>query len=303
MDFIKLCQNKTFPLVCLILCLIIINACIDSTNTTSDKEGDVSRNERFENKSQINKIPLTQHLSDKNSYSPSSQSANLKIENANKTGKAVFLVVTDSGVVNTTKAVNTAQQAQKLHPKSAVIKMNRSDTTNKELVIKYRLAGAPLPLILVIASNRFVTGGYLVNQATPERLVALIPSPKKADVIEAMSKGKSVFLVVSKKSMLKKKGIISKCQLACAEMKNKAKVIEIDLDDTMEKQFLNELRINPSTAQPQIYVINAKGQLTGILSSVVDIKTLVATATKIVSGGGCCPTGSGESCGPRTNKK
>ncbi|MFH1320155.1 MAG: hypothetical protein ABII90_05805 [Bacteroidota bacterium] len=224
-----------------------------------------------------------------------------EIEKANNAGKAVFMVVTDPAVVNTTNALNTAQQAKKLHPKSAVIKMNRSDAVNKELVAKYRLAGAPLPLILVIASNGVVTGGYQVNQATADNLVALIPSPKKAEVLLTLNQRKSAFIVVSKKSMLKKKEVVSKCQLACAEMNNRAKVIEIDLDDTKEKSFLSELKVNQLATQPQTYVINANGQMTGTLSGVVDTKTLIATATK-AAGGGCCPKGSKKSCGPTKNK-
>ena len=86
------------------------------------------------------------------------------IEQANKAGKAVFLVVTDPGVKETGQALEIARGAQKMAPESTVIEMNRSDTVNSQLVAQYRLAGAPVPLILLIASNGVVAGGV---PATP----------------------------------------------------------------------------------------------------------------------------------------
>lgn len=222
-------------------------------------------------------------------------SAATEIEAANKAGKAVFLVVTDIGITETENAMNIANQAHKLYAKSVVIKMNRSETVNKEIVEKYRLTSAPLPLILVIASNGIATGGFLYNQATAEKIVSLVPTPKKADVLEAINNGKSVFLVVSKKSMKENKEVISNCEIACTEMNNNAKIISIDIDDKKETAFINELKIDKNITQPQIYVINAQGQLTGTLNGVVDSKTLVATAKKRISQG-CCSSGSKKSC-------
>jgi len=218
------------------------------------------------------------------------------IEKASKAGKVVFLAVTETGNPDNAAAITLAKEAEKLYPKSTVIEMSRTDKVNEGLVTKYRLAGAPAPLILVIASNGVVTGGANFKQTTAENLVALIPSPKKADVLKAMSDGKSVFLVVSKKSM-KKKDVLSKCEVACAEMKDNAKIVEIDFDDATEKKFLNELKITEIGDTPQTYVINSQGQIAGSFIGVTDSKKLVATATKKPSSG-CCPSGSKKSCGP-----
>jgi hypothetical protein len=219
-----------------------------------------------------------------------------EIENANKAGNSVFLVVTDAQVTGTDKALEIANKAHENYSKSNVIIMNRTEAANQELVTKYQLSGAPLPLILVVATNGLVAGGYNLEQATPELLVKAVPSPKKADVMKALSEGKSVFMVVSSKSM-KKSDLVSTCQKACTEMENNAKIIEVDQDDAMEKTFLSELNVSPSITEPQTYVINSKGQVMGNFSSDVNSTTLVATAKK-VSGGGCCPIGSGKSCGP-----
>ena len=95
--------------------------------------------------------------------------------------------------------------------------------------------------------------------------------------------------------MSKKSEIVNTCQQACIEMEHKAKIIEIDLDDPKEKQFLKSLKVNQTIIEPQTYVINSKGQVTGNFAGDINSNTLVATAKKISS---CCPSGSGKSCGP-----
>jgi len=223
------------------------------------------------------------------------------IAKAKKKGKDVLLVVKDKGAANTANAVNIAEQAHKSFSKSEVIQLIRSDEANKQFVDKYRLASAPLPIILVLAPNGILAGGYKHDQATSENLIALIPSPKKSQVLQALEEGKPVFLVVSKKSMSAKKAVMSKCEIASSEMKDNAKIIEVDFDDKNEKSFLNEIKITQIKDEPATYVINAQGQIAGSFNGVTDSKTLVATATKRASSG-CCPPGSGKSCAPPKSK-
>jgi len=221
------------------------------------------------------------------------------IESANKSGLIVFLVITDPGNANTQKALDIANQAHAQYPKSEVIQMNRSDAANKDLVVKYGVSGAPLPLILVIASNGVVTGGFTSYQATADLLVNVIPSPVKADVMKALSTGKSVFLVVSRKNMTEKNEVMNTCAQACIEMQNNTKLIALDLDDQKEKAFIAEMKIDPALTSPQTFVINSKGQITGTFNDDVNTTTLVATAKKLPAAKGCCPSGSRAGCGTK----
>ena len=227
-----------------------------------------------------------------------SQGVKSEIDKAQQKGKSVFLVVTDNFEQNTEALMKIANDAKSKVKKSEVIKLDRDDAANAELVSKYQLAGAPLPLVLVIAPNNVVAGGYTLQQASAELLISSIPSPKKAEVLKVLSEGKSVFIVVSNKNMDKKSNLINTCEQACFEMEKKAKVIEIDLDDTVEKTFMEELKINQSSTEPQTYVVNSKGQVTGNFNGDVKTSTLIATASKVPSSG-CCPPGSSKSCEPK----
>lgn len=225
---------------------------------------------------------------------------NDKLSQASVKGQPVFLVVTDNGATDVDKAMNVAKQASSAVANSTVMELNRSDAANSELVTKFGIASAPVPLLLVIAQNGVLAGGYLLAQATPENLASLVPSPKKAEVLKTMSEGKSVFLVVSSKTMTEKSDIVNTCKQACIEMEQNAKIIEIDLNDPKEKGFLTSLKIPSDISKPQTYVLNSKGQLTGTFDGAVNAQNLVATAKKVAKTGGCCPGGSGSSgCAPK----
>ena len=219
------------------------------------------------------------------------------IEQANKAGKAVFLVVTDPGVKETGQALEIARGAQKLAPESTVIEMNRADTANSQLVAQYRLAGAPVPLILLIASNGVVAGGVPAEQAQPDMLVKLIPSPGKAEVVKALTGGKAVFVIASRKSMGDRLKVLETCKNASNELKDKAIAVSIDMDDKKESSFLQQLRANMSSTEPATFVLNAQGQVTGNFIGPVQVTQLVQAATK--KAGGCCPGGSKKGCGSK----
>ena len=87
------------------------------------------------------------------------------------------------------------------------------------------------------------------------------------------------------------------CQQACLEMKEQAKVVEIDLNDPQELSFLNELKINRNITEPATYVVNSRGQVTGSFNGDTNSSALTASARKVISGS-CCAPGSGQTCVP-----
>ena len=216
-----------------------------------------------------------------------------EIEKANKACKPVFLVAYNTNGADVDKAVNIANTAKKaLKVSSVVIKLNTSDAANHALVTKYRLAGAPLPLILVLDKNGNASGGFELKDATPEKLVDIIPSPKYSEVIQALSEGKSVYLVAYKESMTSKKNILDNCALACRKMDNKSITVMVSMDDKNETKFLKSLACNLTSKEPVTYVVNSSGQVTGTFNGITDVNNLVASAKKAAS------KGCGTNCAP-----
>ena len=215
-----------------------------------------------------------------------------EIEKANKSCKPVFLVVYNINGAEADKAFAIANEAKNNYKgSSVVIKMNTSDAANNGLVSKYRLTGAPLPLILVLDKNGTAAGGAILKDATSQKLVDLVPTPKTSEMIKAIDDGKSVYVVFYKESMTSKKNIMENCTVACAKMDNKSVVMQIDLDDKKEAKLFQRMKCDLNAKEPVTYVINSSGQITGTYTGLTDVNTLVSSAKKVPASS-CCPSGS-----------
>lgn len=221
-----------------------------------------------------------------------------ELDKAKNAGKAVFLVVTGTGVTNVDKATEIAKGAKAIYKNALILQMNRDEAANAQLVADWRLSGAPVPLILVISSKGTPTGGYILEQATSENIAALVPSPKLELVYEAIKNGKNSIVVFSKKTFSDKAEVLKECKEAVLQLNNEAVLVEVDMDDVLEKGFMKQVKINPNAAKGSItLVINKKGQVAGTSTTLPDATKLVAAAKTPVKSGcgpGCGPAGCGK---------
>jgi len=221
-----------------------------------------------------------------------------KIDKLTAKGNVVFLVVTE-GSKQISEAKDMAIKTQKKCPKSEVITMDRTDKANSALVSKYGLAGAPLPLILVIAPNGVVGGGLQLSQATPEDLVDLVPTKRQASALLAFSENKPAFIVLYKKNMKDKQKVVEECNKAAAGLGGKAVVVEVDLDDKSETGFMSLLKPDMKATTTHVLVFNSKGQFTDEHKSPVQSAVLIASSKKVVKSS-CAPGACGSGgCGKK----
>lgn len=216
------------------------------------------------------------------------------LEKAKKDGKAVFVVVTGTGVTDTDKATTVAKGANAIYKNAAVLQLDRDDAANSQLVAEWRLSGAPLPLILVISSKGLLSGGLILSQATAESLAALIPTQRLEDVYAAIKSNKSALVVFSNKTLSDRTDVLKECKNAVIILKNNAVIIEVDMNDPNEANFVNQLQIDKESKVSTTLVINTKGQVAGTSTSVPDATKLASAATAPVQSGcgpGCGPSG------------
>jgi hypothetical protein len=201
--------------------------------------------------------------------------------------KIAFVLVTDPAAAGVEAARDLARQVMKHVERSVLIELDRSEPANADLVAQYRLAGAPLPVILVVGRNGVLGGGLIAAAATPELLMAQVPSPKKSEVMAALQTGKAVFLQASRKSMGDQIQLAGTCATACRQMAGKAVLIPVDMDDPAEAGFLGQMKIDLAATAPVTIVINPQGQITATYNGVFEAANLVEASAKRV--GGCCP--------------
>ncbi len=220
------------------------------------------------------------------------------LETAAQKGQVAFVLLTDGTTADISGAKATIQSVTKQNKKSVMVELDRSDPANADLVAKYRMATAPVPLILALSPNGAITGAIQSVRATPEILAKMIPSPKKAEIINALSQGNAVLITAYRKGMAVK-SVDQSCATACQQMAGKCVQVKVDMDDPAEAGFLTDMKINMASTAPVTMAVNAQGQIAGSFTGDVQVTQLVASATKKI--GGCCPSTVSKpnaSCGP-----
>ena len=222
------------------------------------------------------------------------------LDAAARKGKLAFLLISEPGIAAVEAAKEMVQSAIKQVNGSVLVEMNRADAGNADLVARCRVAGAPLPLILLVAPNGAIAGGLVASQASVEKLVKLAPSPKKTEVLSAVQSGKAVLITAARKGMGNQVKAQESCARACGQLGAASVSILVNMEDPAEAQFLADLKVSPIATEPVTVVVNALGQITGTFVGAAAVGDLVAAANK--KGGGCAPgacgPGSGKTCGP-----
>jgi hypothetical protein len=182
-----------------------------------------------------------------------------------------------------------------------IIKIDRTDPKNSDIVTKLRTQTAPIPLTLLI-NPRGTMEAVFTKVVTEEELSQAFPSPKKAQTLKYIQEGKGVILSFANKKMSSREAVQACCSQAKEKLAGKAEYIYIDLSDRKESGFIKELKIDPQTPTPVTFVINPQGQVTGKYEGEVQVTNLVEAATKVVKSG-CCPPSSGQACPPTNPQK
>ena len=203
-----------------------------------------------------------------------------EITSANAEGHTVFLVLTDAAARNLEQARKVAKAAQQRTPKSVVVELNRSDPAQKEAVARYRVAAAPVPIVMVIASNGVAVGASRVAKGAVERLVGLVPTPGKAEYLRTLQERRTALVVFYKPDMKEQSAIFESVSKAVTQLKGKAGTVLVNIDDPAEKRFCEEWGIPEKSLRPTVVVMNAKGQPLGRLVGAQPADKIIATANE-----------------------
>ncbi len=212
-------------------------------------------------------------------------------------GEVSFVLVIEPGIAGIEDAREMIQTAMAEVTGSVMIESDRTSGYDSDFIQKYQLASAPVPLILVFGPNGVMAGGNVLEKLTVEKLVALVPSPQKTEVLRAVQAGYAVYVTASRSGMPSGADVANRIEDACAKMRGRCIAVKIDLDDPAEKAFLNQMKVDLKTTKPITVVYNNKGQITEVFSGIVKVDDLIASATKVPVSS-CCPPGSGKTCAP-----
>jgi hypothetical protein len=248
----------------------------------------------------------TREAKDKPKTSPSDSSGGsgkgmAAIKQAADAGKylfAFFSKTDDDQTVAMREVFDKAMEKVTDRAQGAAVKI--TDTSEKAIVEKFDLERAPMPLVLAIAPNGAITGGF-PTKVEEEQLLNAFATPGTEKVMKSLQDSKIVFVCVqngkTKSSDAAMQGV--KDFKADERFASATEIITVDPTDKKEATFLTDLQVPPDTVEAVTVFVVPPGRAIGKFEGATNKDALIELVTKASSGccgpggcgpGGCCPT-------------
>lgn len=252
--------------------------------------------------------PLASKLNAQNAGDPAQQEAQSQgagkgfaaIDRAAQAKKYLFVFFwkeQDEQTVAMRKVFEAAMQ--KMSDKAEWVAVNTTDASERGIVDKFGVDRAPMPLVLALAPNGAVTGGFPTKFEEEELLEAFV-SPCMEQCMKSLQDNRLVFLCVQNATTESNTAAMQGVRdfKADARFSQATEVVTLDPADAEEAEFLADLKIDPKTPQAVTAFLAPPGVALALFEGPTDRDELVATLEKASTGcgpGGCGPNG----CAPR----
>jgi len=226
----------------------------------------------------------------------SGTAAREKAAEADKYLFALFLKEENDQTVAMRRVLEEAME--KVADRADSVEVNITDASEKTLVDEFGLDYAPMPLILALAPNGAVTGGF-PKQVKTQQLLEAFASPCMEKCMKRLQENKLVFLCVQNASTASSDAAMEGVRRfkADARFAQATEIVMLDPADAAEARFLEDLQVDPGTKEA-VTVFLAPGGALAMYEGPTDKDELVATLQKASSAcgpGSCGPGG----CPPR----
>lgn len=221
------------------------------------------------------------------------------INHAAEAGKYLFLFFYQ-GDDDQTRAMRPVFDAtmQKVADKAEGIVINSTDPAEKGVVVKFKVDRAPMPLVLALAPNGAITGGYPLK-FDEQILRGAFCSRSTWECLKALQEGKLVFLCVQNKATKFSDEAMQAVRGAKADPQyaNLTEIVMLDPSDQSEADAVKRLSIDPKLEEAMTILIAPPVTIVNRFKGAVAKDAILAEIKKAAAGrGGCCP---GRSCGPK----
>jgi hypothetical protein len=227
--------------------------------------------------------------------------AQAAIDKASADKKHLFLFVSEDDTAETAASKSAFEAAVgKLSDSAELAFIDRTSAAEKDIVEKFQLSTAPMPLVLAFAPNGAITGAYYGERLKDPKLEDSIASASEQQCLKALQDRKLVFLCLqnaaTKSNDVAMQGVNDfKSDTRFAEF---TEVVQIDPASAGEQAFLAKLKIDPKITEATTAFLAPPGSLVSTVTGATSKDALVASLTAATSGGcgagGCGPKG----CGP-----
>jgi hypothetical protein len=186
--------------------------------------------------------------------------------------------------------------AAELEAKADAHIVDITDPTQKDVVSKFKVDRAPMPLALVIASNGAVTGGFPLK-FNEEDIIKSIVGPNTTRCLKALQDSKYVFVCIQSNDAEANANAMKGIKDFKSDIRYSliTEVVNFDETDPEEQRMLNSLGIKGKHNETVTAFLAPPGILIGKFTGKTNKDQLLAALAQKQQGGGCCP-GSSKSC-------
>ena len=179
--------------------------------------------------------------------------------------------------------------------KPTIYNVKLGDQKEAETIAKYRVIGAPMPLLLVFAPNGVITGGF-PQQVSDQQLNSSFPSQLVLNILKIMQNGKlALVMLQNNKTKFNNESKKEAEKFADTKgLKGAVELIYVDPDDAMSKDLMMQAKIQGSLNEATIILIAPPGRIGGVFTGKTNQKQLMG-GLQACSAGSCKPG----ACGPR----
>jgi hypothetical protein len=213
------------------------------------------------------------------------------LESARQGQKYLFIVFYKEDSPATQAVRQTLDAALAGRPAQAVsILVRTTDPAEKAVVDQFGVSRSPMPLVVAVAPNGAVTGGFPLK-LTDRDVAGAFVSPGTAACLKAVQSRKLVLLCVEPAGSLDVPQGVREFK-ADAQYGPATEVVRVRANDAAEAGFLKILQVRPATSTVTAFLA-PPGRLLGTFDATVTRQQLVDKLR--TAGSGCCPGGK---CGP-----
>ncbi len=222
------------------------------------------------------------------------------IRQAADAGKYLFLFSSKTDDDQTLAMRKVFDKAmEKVADRAQSIAVNITDPSEKAVVAKFDLSRAPMPLVLAMAPNGAITGGF-PTKFEEQQLLSAFTTPGTEKVMKHLQDGKLVFVCVQNGKTKSNDAAMQGVRefRADARFASATEIVMLDPADSAEASFLADLKVDAKTEEAVTLFMAPPGSAIGEYKGATDKAELVATLQKASSGcaGGQCGPGG---CGPK----
>jgi hypothetical protein len=199
--------------------------------------------------------------------------------------KFTFILFSKENNANTQRvAADLASSLGRWPQRAEWTAISITDPANREIVERYQVGRAPMPLVLCVAPNGAVTGA-MAGRVSDKQVDAAFVTPTMTRCMKSLQAGKIVAVHVKSDDAVPLPAG-TEMFLADPAFQNRATTESYVINDPAEARFLRDMDIDPATFDGSTVVVLAPpGVLVGKFPATA---TAAEIAAKLHSAGKCC---------------